>query len=157
MGNSAKRDAKALELAERTAKAVRLRINGLTSYDAIAKECGFYDRSAARKAVHAAIREMCSEEDRQTLRAIEHARLNRLFLAAYPKALENDWKAHTACQAYDRAIRELNGLDDKQRVEVSGPAGGPILTADVSTLTDEQLESVIAGDFARAVAASREG
>lgn len=110
MGNSAKRDARELELSERRSQAVKLRIAGI-SYDAIAKKLGYLDRSHASRDIKKAIHDTIPNEERELLRKIENARLNTLFSAVYPKALSGDYKAHTICQGYDRAIRELNGLD----------------------------------------------
>lgn len=146
MKNSSTRVAKQAENAERRALAIKLKIMGAT-YDQIAAECGYYDRSAARKDVKRALKDLCPIEDRLTLRRIEKARITRLLLAAMPKALANDWKAHAVVRGYSQDLRELLGLDDKQPTKITGPNGGPILTADVTSLTDEQLERLAAGDF----------
>lgn len=68
------------------------------------------------------------------------ARMNGLFA----KSLSvNDY---ARCNLHQKVINDLCGLNAPARQEISGPAGGPIETApatvDLSSLTDEELETL---------------
>lgn len=81
----------AVAVAEREAKATGLRIAG-KSYDDIAAELGFSDRSGAHKAV---VRRMANlyREEAEELRRLEMARLDRLQAAMWQRAILCDYEA----------------------------------------------------------------
>ncbi|MFD8597518.1 hypothetical protein ACFV1L_21200 [Kitasatospora sp. NPDC059646] len=87
-----------------------------------------------------------SQADVEALRALEDARLDRLFLVAYRRAVRDG-----ELPAIDRALRimerraRLRGLDRPLRTEISGPDGGPIEVTDatvdeLAALTDPDAE-----------------
>ncbi|MGW4690942.1 hypothetical protein ACWEO1_00960 [Kitasatospora cineracea] len=83
-----------------------------------------------------------SQADVEALRALEDARLDRLFLVAYRKAVRDG-----ELPAIDRALRimerraRLRGLDRPLRTEISGQDGGPI---EVTDATADELAALIA-------------
>lgn len=115
MGNSAKRDSRQAELAERRRKALELRKSGAT-YDQIANALHYTDRSNAAKDVKRAILEIIEEPAKDVL-SLELARLDALLLGVWQKAKTGD------VAALDRAIKIMDrrsaylGLDAPQVVE----------------------------------------
>lgn len=107
--------------AERQAAAIRLRRNGW-SYDRIAEELGYADKSGAYKAVMAAL-QATLKEPAEELRTLELKRLDAAVDLAL-REIDNDNLA-----AVDKLIRimerraALLGLDAPKRVaaEVDGP------------------------------------
>lgn len=143
MANSSARDAAAVRLAERAKQALGLRRAG-ASYEQIGAQLGI-TRSAARKVVTKAIARIPRDDAEQVLQ-LELDRLDALLRGLWPQAV----KGHGG--AVDRVLRvmerraRLLGLDAPTKRELSGPAGGPISVADVTQLTDEQLEALVHGD-----------
>ncbi|MCX4749158.1 hypothetical protein OG455_27235 [Kitasatospora sp. NBC_01287] len=82
-----------------------------------------------------------SQDDIEELRALHEARLDRLFMVAYRKAVRDG-----ELPAIDRALRimerqdRLRGISLPPRVEITGQDGGPI---EVDTTADE-LAALIA-------------
>lgn len=54
-------------------------------------------------------------------------------------------KMHNSVQAMAQ-IAKMQGYEAASKHEIAGPGGGPILTKDVSDLSDEDLLALIAGD-----------
>lgn len=54
-------------------------------------------------------------------------------------------KTYSSIQAM-ALLAKLQGFEAAQKFEHSGPGGGPIMTKDVTEMTDEQLAAMIAGD-----------
>lgn len=114
----ARSDARRLARAEVIRTALALRIAG-ASFDAIAKQLGLANRSAAYKIVSKAIKSI-PREKRDELVAIEEKRLDALWIVAYEKA-----KAGSLGHL-DRALRimerraALLGLDAPKQTELSG-------------------------------------
>lgn len=54
-------------------------------------------------------------------------------------------KTYSSIQAM-ALLAKLQGFEAAQKFEHSGPGGGPIMTKDVTEMTDEQLAALIAGD-----------
>ncbi|MGW7579783.1 hypothetical protein ACWGKU_20355 [Kitasatospora sp. NPDC054768] len=84
-----------------------------------------------------------AQADVEALRVLEDARLDRLFLVAYRRAVRDG-----ELQAIDRALRimdrraRLLGLDQPARTEISGHDGGPIEV--VADATSDELAALIA-------------
>ena len=136
MGNSSKRDARTVKIRERQARALRLRLAG-ASYDAIAREVGFADRSNARRDVMAAIEEII-REPAEEVRAMELARLDAMLLGLWPKASKGDAVAVAhVLRIQDRRASYL-GLDASKRLEISN--------IDVSKLPDDELRRIARGE-----------
>lgn len=132
------------ETVEKERKCLELRRGGLT-YDRIAAEVGYTNRSAARKAVERAL-ERTLQESADELRVLEADRLDRLQVAA--------WKAATGGDlfAIDRVLKimdrraKLFGLDAPTRQEHTGPDGEAlvveILPALVPSMADTDAAAV---------------
>lgn len=88
MSNSAKRDAAAVELAQKRARALRLRIGGLT-HEQIKDEMGLGSRARAYELIQGAIADI-TEEPAQEVRALELQRLDAMVLALWPKAMNGE-------------------------------------------------------------------
>lgn len=79
------------QLQQRRAKAIELRLGGCT-YDQIAQQLGYYDRSHANRDVRVEIERISAEqrENALNLRDLMFARLERLVAAAWDNALGAD-------------------------------------------------------------------
>ena len=100
---------------EREARAVQLAL-ARRSYDDIAKELGFANRSGAWKSVHRALKREVVEGARD-LRDVEMARLDALQAAYWSRAVDGDVKAATIVLRVIERRSRLLGLD---RVEQAG-------------------------------------
>jgi hypothetical protein len=100
------------ELRERQRRAVELAIAG-ASYDAIAQELGYADRSGAWRAVHEALNRWEAPKVAE-LRQMENARLDRLQAAWWTKAVtdKDPNAARIILKVFERRAR-LNGLDQQ--------------------------------------------
>lgn len=83
---------------------------------------------------------------REREREIEGARLTLVIKGSIKKATRGDAEASHVVIAAIRQRSKLFGLDAPTRTEHSGPEGGPIMSFDLSKLTDEQIDAIIAGD-----------
>lgn len=139
--------------AERRREALILRRRGLT-YDQIAEKMGLAFRGAAHSLVTKALEELWVEPAEHVLK-LELARLDRMFVGltraqkgggedgpelggAYdgnPKAII------AAIKILDRRAKYL-GLNAPEKTELSGPNGGPIVTADAKEALLAQLNSL---------------
>lgn len=125
MGNSAKRDARAAEQAEKQRKALELRKAG-ASYDQIADQLKLGNRSVAFQLVKAGIKAIVKEPAESVLH-LELARLDAMLLGCWTKAKLGD------PQAIDRVLRIQDrrasylGLDAPKRAEVTGADGAPLV------------------------------
>lgn len=117
--NGRGRYVRSLDNAERDAAACRLRAEGLT-FDEVATRLGYADRSAARRAIEAALAATVAEPA-AILRQLELQRLDALHRTAW--ALLDAEDADVRLKAIDRALRvmerraRLLGLDAPTRVE----------------------------------------
>ena len=117
MGNSAKRDGRKIDKAERRRKALELRKAGAT-YEQIGQQLGC-NRGNAHKDVTEAIQDIYREPAEAVLQ-LEIGRLDVMLLGVWSKAKAGD------CQAIDRVLRIQErraaylGLDAPKRTEVSG-------------------------------------
>lgn len=124
MANSAKRDSRAIDVKERTRKALELRKAG-ASYDQIAEKLGYADGSNVRRAVMGAIEEITEEPAKEVLK-LELSRLDAMLLGLYQKAKSGD------AAAVDRVIRIMDrrakylGLDAPEKSELTGKDGAPL-------------------------------
>lgn len=76
--------------------------------------------------------------------ALADARIDGIVRAHWP--LRKDGESAKVVLAAVKQSRELFGLDAPTRTEISGKGGGPLVTFDLSKLTDEQLERLCDGD-----------
>jgi hypothetical protein len=79
MGNSAKRDARKVDLNERRKTALEARISGL-SYQAIADKLGYSDKTLVRRDVVNGIKEIVREPAEEVLPALVEIYLSRVSL-----------------------------------------------------------------------------
>lgn len=138
---TARKSAGALELADRRAKAMQLRLQGMT-YDQIALQVGV-SAQQARRDIQALMREYMLEHEATTIpeyRAVETQRLDDMVREAY-KIVLGRGSAELRLKAMDRVFRaihlrsELLGL--KVPIEVN-------LRQVEETQQDRELESLIA-------------
>lgn len=105
-------------VAERTAKAMRLRKAGV-SYEEIARQLGV-DRSVIIRDIQAALRDLYQENAKELL-TLEIERLNMVMFGSWPAALKGDPKAVQAVLGcIDRRVK-LGGIDSgppKERDDV---------------------------------------
>lgn len=114
MGNSAKRDAKKVDLNERRKIALEARISGL-SYQAIADKLGYSDKTLVRRDVVNGIKEIVREPAEEVLR-IELARLDEMLAGCWEAARSGDVSAiDRAIRIQDRRAKYL-GLDAPTKV-----------------------------------------
>ncbi|MFF3493709.1 hypothetical protein ACFYWS_20420 [Streptomyces sp. NPDC002795] len=100
--------------------------------------------NAACKDVRLALKERAADQEDKAdeLRAIENARLDKLFFVAYRQAVKDNH-----LPAIDRALRimerraRLLGLDQPGRTELTGAGGAPI---EIATTALDELEALIA-------------
>ena len=149
---------KAADVAERRAKLIKLRREGVPFEDPrILKDLEYGTRGAATKDFYRAI---CARRDEQAAEASayrqeENERLDALLAAAWPMATELrpvfnkdgeevaqsiDLKAvDTVLKLMDRRAK-LNGLDMPVKAEVTGADGGPL---QLGSATAAELEALI--------------
>lgn len=119
--------AKRVEVAERRAKIVQMRLAGM-SHDAIARQLGI--KGGARAVSKDMTRALASaakaqQESSEQLLDIEIKRLDRLMQALWPKALDGDVKAVEACEKLITRRSYLLGLDQMNR---NGAQDGDVLS-----------------------------
>jgi len=104
-------------VAEKWAKALALRTAGKT-YQEIAVEVGYADRSSAYNAVMDALKAMVREPADQA-RELELERLDKLTAAVWERAMKgDDFAIDRALKIADRRARLL-GLDAPQKLELA--------------------------------------
>jgi len=114
-GNSAKRDKRRIETAQRREKAMEMRCASHT-YESIAKALGYHDRAHAYNDIQKAIAEIGREPAEHLIR-MELRRLDALVKAIWNEAVTGDLRA------IDRVLRILErranmlGLDAKKSVD----------------------------------------
>jgi hypothetical protein len=145
---AARRAAQAQKRAALIAKrqqALACRLAGAT-FEEIARQLGYGDKSAARKAVQAAL-QAPGRKSRTEGRRLCRMRYERLLLTWWPGAIAGDAKATDRVLGILDDLRSLDALDQPRRhkMEHTGENGGPIVlkntsAPDLSRLTDEQLQ-----------------
>ena len=126
-------------IAERYRRVVDLKKAGLT-YDQIAVEVGYADRSGAKHALDAAL-ERWGTDSVGALRMVQNEQLDDLWRRVFAAIAQGD------LSQIDRAIRilkrrsELWGLDAPRQHEISGPGGSSVRT-DVGDLLIARLEEL---------------
>lgn len=136
--------------------ALDLRAAGGT-YDQIAKAIGV-SRTQAWKLVSAAIDELNEKchESAERVRNLELFRLDKIRVMLWPK--RSDPRVADSLLRISERTARLCGLDKPTKIEASGPDGGPIETAqgssvpDLTRLSVEELEQ-----FAKINAKLRQG
>jgi hypothetical protein len=105
--------------------AIQLALAG-ASWDDIALTLGYPTARTARVAVEKALeKQLASENDREKLRSLANARLNRLLRGVWSKAIDPDNPEHLLAATKARELiadhRKLYGLDAPTEVVVHNP------------------------------------
>ncbi|MFI1161375.1 hypothetical protein [Streptomyces sioyaensis] len=116
------------EVAERRAKLIRLRRQGVAYDDPRILALGYSSRSAASKDLIRALETARDEQSAEVsiYRQQENERLDALLEAVWAEAQAGELRAvETVLKLMDRRAK-LNGLDSPIRTELSGPDGGAV-------------------------------
>lgn len=153
MATSGKRTARRAETKTWRARALQLHIDGWSMRE-IARKVG-KALSSVHEGIEAELAEITAphaeqaQKERERKREIEGARLDAVIRGHLKKARGGDAEAAHVVISAVRQRAKLFGLEAPTKVEHGGRDGAPITTMafDMSKLTDEQLERVLAGDF----------
>lgn len=131
-----------VEVANKQRQALEMRNLG-ASYERIAAELGYSDKSGAWRAVQAALDRAVIEpafEQRQMMAE----RLDILLRRCLGAFLEGDLDQVRNVLAIEKRRAELFGLDAAKGLEITGPAGGPVQT-DVGEMLMRRLMALAEG------------
>jgi hypothetical protein len=120
---------------------MELRARGKT-FDQIAEELEYANRSGAFKAVQAGLDRML-REPAERLRKLEDARLSALLEAVMPAAMVGDLGSIDRVLRLSESRRRLWGLDGASRLDVT-TQGKAIVPVDWSSKTDDELRKALA-------------
>lgn len=134
--------------------AIGMKLAG-AKYEEIAQVLGYPTARAALQAVERALEKEFKETDRKALRRLASARLERLLMAVWPKAVDPDSPEQMAAQGrakdlVDRHIK-LWGLDAPTEIVVHNPTVAEIeqfvarITA--STVPDVEEFDILDGEY----------
>lgn len=145
MAGSSRRVARRVAVKTWHAKALELRIAGLTVREIASRV------KKAPSTVHEAIETELAAIPAPgvvELRELQGSQLDALVRGHMPKARKGDAEAAHVVIAAIRQKAKLFGTEKPTRTEHTGRDGAPIATLafDLSKLTDDQLERLIAGD-----------
>lgn len=132
-----------VEVANKQRQALQLRNLG-ASYETIAEQLGYADKSGAYRAVKAALDRAVIEpafEQRQ----IMAERLDLMTRRCIEAFIQGDLDQVRNLLAIEKRRAELFGLDAKKNIEVTGPGGNPIQT-DVGELLLMRLRALAESD-----------
>ena len=101
-----------------------LRLAGM-SFEDIAKNVGYADKSGAKRAFDAASERWVVESVEQQ-RQIQSDRLDRLLFPAFQRVVDGDLAMIDPCLRIEKRRAELWGLDAPKRAEVTGANGEAI-------------------------------
>ena len=101
-----------------------LRLAGM-SFEDIAKNVGYADKSGAKRAFDAAS-ERWGVESVEQQRQIQSDRLDRLLFPAFQRVVDGDLNLIETCLRIEKRRAELWGLDAPKRAEVTGADGAAI-------------------------------
>ena len=127
------------DTAERYRRVVDLKKAGLT-YDQIAAEVGYADRSGAKHALDAAL-ERWGTDSVGSLRMVQNEQLDDLWRRVFAAIAQGD------LSQIDRALKilkrrsDLWGMDAPRQHEISGPGGGALRT-DIGDVFIARLEEL---------------
>lgn len=114
---------------KRREQAVELRLSGAT-FQQIAQQCGYTDKSSAWEAVRRAVRRIGREQAEELFDA-DMARLDKLLMAVWPKAMKGD------LHAVDRVLSIM-----QRRARMLGYEGVTITTEQSSATADTSVPSL---------------
>jgi len=128
-----------VEVIQKQQKALRLRNLG-ASYDQIAEQMGYFDRSGARKAVKACL-DRAEFEPVMEQRFIQSERLDMMVTRCLQAVLNGDLDQVRNVIAIEKRRADLWGLDASKTIEVTGQDGGAIQT-DLGQVLMDRLRSL---------------
>jgi len=128
-----------VEVIQKQQKALRLRNLG-ASYDQIAEQMGYFDRSGARKAVKTCL-DRAEFEPVMEQRFIQSERLDMMVTRCLQAVLNGDLDQVRNVIAIEKRRAELWGLDATKTIEVTGQDGGAIQT-DLGQVLMDRLRSL---------------
>lgn len=135
---------KAINAARKQSEAVQLRIAG-ASLAQIAARVGYADPSGAHQAIMSALRAMLPEQERDDARRLEIAKLDRLEMAAWNRALAGGEDADKAASTILRCITtraKLLGLEAPAQLDVRVREGELVRVEILEVLNDETLAAL---------------
>lgn len=121
----------------------------------IADMVGYSSRQAVWSAIQS-YREHEQQMTRNEARLYVIEVLQALKTRAWPQAANGDLQAINTIAKLERLHSEIAGLFAPRQVEHSGPEGGPIELKQLQSLSEKELDDLLAGLFAQ-VAARAEG
>jgi len=128
---------------EKAAEALRLRKAGC-GFDEIAQRAGYNSRQSAHNAVCRAIREILREPVEELV-ALDVERLDQLWQANFPAALEGDAQALAGCLRIMERRAKLLGLDAAAQKETQeAPAPTAVMLVPVFESPDAWEQAAIA-------------
>jgi len=114
---------------ERQRQAIQLKMAG-ASYTQIADQLGYASASGAHAAVKRAMEEVPNEEV-DSLRQVDNARLNQMLLGVWGKAQKGDFGAIDRALKIMERMAKLNGVDAPTKSEITNIGGG---TTNIGTI-----------------------
>lgn len=126
-----------IDVQQRRVQAIRLRACGRT-YEEIARELGYSDRSSARRCVVAALKSDLHEAVEE-MRALQGVRLDLVLNAFWDKAMAGDMGAARIVLRVIEQQCNLFGLFAATKVEVGVPRK-EVTAAEIETLVEEIVE-----------------
>ena len=132
---------KMIEATRKQREAVQLRVAG-ASLAQIAERVGYSHPSGAHQAIVAALKEMLPEQERADARRLELAKLDRLEMNAWPRALAGDEKAEATILRCIGMRAKLLGLEAAVQLDVALREGDPVRVEILDVLNDETLEAL---------------
>ena len=137
-----------IDAAERQAKALELRKGGAT-FQSIADRLAYRNRSSAADAVTRALRDTVPRELAKELRELENLRLDAMFAAVYPKAIQGTGKAVDTCLRIMARRAAIYGLDAPKGVRQAVITEEDILRAIAAVEAEtEALQAAVWADDA---------
>ncbi len=137
----------AIEKRERVRKAMELRMAGATWPD-IARTVGYNSKQAAQQAVDRLL-DRTDVEKVGRARDLHRARIERLLLGRWRRAIAGDERAALTCIRLLDQLAKIDGLYAPTKAEITGPGGKPIAgRVDVVTWTPDET---FLREFAQAV------
>ena len=127
------------DTAARYREVVRLRMVGLT-FDHIAEQTGYADRSGAKRAYDIALERWAVETVEQQ-RIVQSERLDDLWRRVFREIAQGDLDQVDRALRIEKRRAELWGLDAPQQHQLSGVDGAPIeIATDVGAIIRERLD-----------------
>jgi hypothetical protein len=115
-----------------------LKVAGAT-YDDIARSLGFYDKSHARQAVLAGLKESLQQAGTEEFREIERERLERLHLSRWKRTLDGDDDAAALVLQAARQRAALLGLNAPVKLQHAGDPENPVVVKVVKGVRMDEL------------------